>query len=120
MLICDSSYYYLYLPATFIYHDTRELKWLPEIDKKYNVTGGKLYQANIAKNNNLPSIEISTRELEVMVLLKDGKSSKEISSKLKLTLFTIESYRKALMKKTHCKNVADIVSLAYRTGLVPI
>ncbi|HET6990184.1 MAG TPA: glycosyltransferase family 39 protein, partial [Bacteroidia bacterium] len=46
----DAFGYYMYLPATFIYHDTRELKWLPDIDKKYNVTGGKLYQANIAKN----------------------------------------------------------------------
>jgi DNA-binding CsgD family transcriptional regulator len=55
-----------------------------------------------------------------MILLKDGKSSKEISNKLRLTLNTIESYRKALMKKTHCKNVADIVSLAYRTGIVPV
>jgi len=75
---------------------------------------------NISQNNNLASIEISTRELEVMVLLKDGKSSKEIANKLKLTLHTIESYRKALMKKTHCRNVADIVSLAYRTGMVPV
>ena len=75
---------------------------------------------NISKNNELASIEISSRELEVMVLLKDGKSSKEIASKLGLTLHTIESYRKSLMKKTHCKNVADVVSLAYRTGMVPL
>ncbi len=72
----------------------------------------------IAKNHNLPSLEISSRELQVMILLKDGKSSKEISKKLSLSIRTIESYRKALMRKTHSKNVADIVSLAYRTGIV--
>ncbi len=46
----DAFGYYMYLPATFIYHDTRELKWLPEVDIKYNLTGGKLYQAGVAKN----------------------------------------------------------------------
>jgi len=73
---------------------------------------------NISKNSNLASIEISSRELEVMILLKDGKSSKEIASTLKLSVHTIESYRKSLMKKTNCKNVAEVVSLAYRTGIV--
>src|SRR4051812_10395946 len=48
----DAFGYYMYLPATIIYHDTRELKWVPEIDKTYNVTGGKLYQAGPAKNGN--------------------------------------------------------------------
>lgn len=46
----DAFGYYMYLPATFIYHDARELKWLPKVDKQYNLTGGKLYQAGFAKN----------------------------------------------------------------------
>ncbi len=75
-------------------------------------------QKNMTKDQNLPSLEISSRELQVMVLLKEGKSSKEISKKLDLSIRTIESYRKALMKKTHSRNVADIVSLAFRTGIV--
>jgi DNA-binding NarL/FixJ family response regulator len=85
-----------------------------------NELTSKVIHENISKSRDLASIEISKRELEVMVLLKDGKSSKEIASKLGLTLHTIESYRKSLMKKTHCKNVADVVSLAYRTGMVPL
>jgi len=75
-------------------------------------------QATMTNRQNLPSIEISTRELEIMVLLKEGNSSKQISGILNLSVYTVESYRKALMKKTNCKNVADIVSLAYRTGIV--
>lgn len=47
----DALGYYLYLPSTFIYHDATELKWFPEIDKKYSVSGGWLYQANKSKNN---------------------------------------------------------------------
>jgi hypothetical protein len=46
----DALGYYMYLPAAFIYHDATELKWFPEIDKKYQVSGGWVYQANKYKN----------------------------------------------------------------------
>ena len=36
----DVSGYYLYLPATFIYHDVKELKFFPDIRKKYNPSAG--------------------------------------------------------------------------------
>jgi len=98
----------------------RAILSIMEVGYFINEKTSKVIQANLSQHSNLASIEISARELEVMILLKDGKSSKEIASKLKLTLHTIESYRKALMKKTHCKNVADVVSLAYRTGIVPL
>jgi hypothetical protein len=48
----DALGYYMYLPAVFIYNDVKELKWFPEIDKKYNVSGGWVYQANKCKNGN--------------------------------------------------------------------
>ncbi|MEO6189591.1 MAG: hypothetical protein ABIO44_03630 [Saprospiraceae bacterium] len=41
----DALGYYMYLPSVFIYHDVRELKWMPQIDSTYHVTGGKMYQA---------------------------------------------------------------------------
>jgi len=48
----DALGYYMYLPSIYIYKDLRELKWLPEIDAKYNVTGGYVYQAHKYKNGN--------------------------------------------------------------------
>lgn len=42
----DALGYYMYLPSILIYHDYKELKWMPEIDRKYKVTGGDLYQAD--------------------------------------------------------------------------
>lgn len=41
----DAFGYYMYLPSEFIYHDVKELKWIPKIDSTYHVTGGSLYQA---------------------------------------------------------------------------
>ncbi|MCK5776662.1 MAG: glycosyltransferase family 39 protein, partial [Bacteroidales bacterium] len=46
----DAFGYYMYLPSIFIYQDITDLKWLPEVDSKYSVTGGKVYQAE--KNEN--------------------------------------------------------------------
>jgi len=47
----DALGYYMYLPGIFIYRDVTALKWLPEIDKKYGLSGGHVYQANIYKDN---------------------------------------------------------------------
>lgn len=41
----DAFGYYMYLPSIFIYGDVKELKWIPEVDSIYHVTGGSLYQA---------------------------------------------------------------------------
>ncbi|MBN1337932.1 MAG: glycosyltransferase family 39 protein [Bacteroidales bacterium] len=48
----DALGYYMYLPAVFIYHDVKELKWFAGIDEKYTVSGGWVYQANRYKNGN--------------------------------------------------------------------
>lgn len=47
----DALGYYMYLPSTFIYNDATQLRWFPGIDKKYQVSGGWVYQANKYKNN---------------------------------------------------------------------
>ena len=48
----DSFGYYSYLPSVFIYDDCKQLNWIPNIDSIYNLTGGKLYQANKVENGN--------------------------------------------------------------------
>ncbi len=48
----DAFGYYSYLPSIFIYDDCKQLNWIPTIDSIYNVTGGKLYQANKVENGN--------------------------------------------------------------------
>lgn len=77
-----------------------------------------IIQENIIKDDNHIGAEVSPREFQVMVLLAEGNTSKDIAKILKLSPRTIESYRKSLMKKTGCRNVVDVVRLAYRTGAV--
>ncbi|MDB4088185.1 hypothetical protein N9544_01030 [Flavobacteriales bacterium] len=48
----DSFGYYSYLPSILIYEDCKQLNWVPTIDSIYDLTGGKMYQANKVENGN--------------------------------------------------------------------
>lgn len=62
-------------------------------------------------------VELSPREHEMFYYLKQGKSSKEIANVLNLSVMTIESYRKNMMKRTQTKNVAELISFVLESGL---
>jgi len=71
-----------------------------------------------ATNSALPSnIQLSTREKEILDLIKKGLSSKKISSKLSLTVNTVNTYRKNLMNKLHAKNSAELVQIAMKQNI---
>lgn len=48
----DALGYYMYAPSIIIYNDVTKLEWMDEMDAKYNLTGGNLYQSQKAKNGN--------------------------------------------------------------------
>lgn len=60
---------------------------------------------------------LSPRELQVMRMIAEGSTSKEIAQKLDLGVETVRSYRKTLMKKLGLNNVAALTQLAISAGL---
>ncbi|MCS7023438.1 MAG: response regulator transcription factor [Bryobacteraceae bacterium] len=60
---------------------------------------------------------LSPRELQVLRLVAEGKTSKEIAVLLDLGLQTVRSYRKTMMKKLAVSNVAGLTQLALAAGL---
>src|SRR5215472_6991677 len=60
---------------------------------------------------------LSPRELQVLRLVAEGKTSKDIAVMLDLGLQTVRSYRKTMMKKLGVNNVAGLTQLALSTGL---
>ena len=60
---------------------------------------------------------LSRRELQVLRLVADGKTSKEIATLLDLSEQTVRSYRKTMMKKLGVNNVAGLTQLALSAGL---
>jgi len=60
---------------------------------------------------------LSPRELQVLRLVAEGKTSKEIAVMLDLGLQTVRSYRKTMMKKLGVNNVAGITQVALAAGI---
>jgi two-component system, NarL family, response regulator NreC len=61
---------------------------------------------------------LTEREREVLQLLAEGKSNKEVASMLGLSPYTIESHRNNLMQKLNLHNTADIVLYAVRKAII--
>jgi DNA-binding NarL/FixJ family response regulator len=60
---------------------------------------------------------LTPRELQVMRMVAEGKSSKEVAVMLDLSLQTVRGYRKTLMKKLNVSNVAGLTQMAMAHGL---
>jgi DNA-binding NarL/FixJ family response regulator len=61
---------------------------------------------------------LTDREREVLQLIAEGLSSKEIAAMLGVSLKTIDSHRSNLMEKLEIHKVSGLVRFAIRTGLV--
>ena len=61
---------------------------------------------------------LTDREKEVLQLLAEGRSNKEVASLLNLGLSTVETHRANLMQKLNLHNTAEIVLYAVRKGLI--
>jgi two-component system response regulator NreC len=61
---------------------------------------------------------LTDREKEVLQLLAEGRSNKEVASLLDLGLSTVETHRANLMQKLNLHNTAEIVLYAVRKGII--
>ena len=55
--------------------------------------------------------QLTDRELEVLVLLCEGFSNKEISKKLSISVHTVKDHMKHIMEKTHTTSRGEIVAM---------
>ena len=61
---------------------------------------------------------LTDREKEVLQLLAEGRSNKEVATLLELGLSTVETHRANLMQKLGLHNTAEIVLYAVRKGII--
>ncbi|MGA8595635.1 MAG: LuxR C-terminal-related transcriptional regulator, partial [Bryobacteraceae bacterium] len=67
------------------------------------------------------SYELLTgREKEILQLLAQGKTNKEVAALLDVSVYTVESHRANMMQKLNLRNTAEIVLYAVRKNLVPL
>jgi len=63
---------------------------------------------------------LSVREREVLQLLAEGKTTKDIATELFLSVKTIETYRQRIMDRLDIHNLADLIKFAIREGLTSL
>ena len=80
----------------------------------------RIQRGESPKNDPAPLASLSPRELQVLRLVAEGKTSKDIALMLDLGLQTIRSYRKTMMKKLGVNNVAGLTQLALASGITQL
>ena len=64
-----------------------------------------------------PETPLTHREKEILALVTDGLTSKNIASQLGLSVLTIDTHRAHLMSKLGARNVAGLVVFAVQSGI---
>lgn len=62
-------------------------------------------------------VELTSREREVLVMLADGLTTKQIAGKMELSIKTIGTHREHLMEKLDIHSIAGLTKYALREGL---
>jgi two-component system response regulator NreC len=61
---------------------------------------------------------LTSREREVLQMIAEGKTNKDIATVLNLSVYTVDAHRGRIMEKLNVHSVTDLVRFAVRCGLV--
>ncbi len=78
------------------------------------------YILNIKINDSLEPCLLTDREKEVLQMIAEGVKTKDIASRLNLSISTIETHRRHIFKKLNASSVAELTKYALREGLTSI
>jgi len=91
------------------------------------VAGGEGYLSPAVSNAVLddyrkhvtnPIDMLSSREREVLQMLAEGKTNKEIAVTLNLSVYTVDAHRGRIMEKLNVHSINELVRFAVRNGLI--
>lgn len=63
---------------------------------------------------------LSPREKEILQLITEGYSSKDISLKLSISAFTVDTHRKKIMNKLEIRSIPELTKYAVRQGITSL
>jgi DNA-binding NarL/FixJ family response regulator len=84
----------------------------PTISKRF-------IQSCFARMRTEPPDQLTSRQREILQLIVEGKSTKEIAFVLNLSAKTVEAHRVQLMNRLNIRDVPGLVRYAMRVGIVP-
>ena len=101
------------------------------IEAIHTVAKGETFFSSEVKNNVMNSmmgsdkaaepdlgVKLTRREVEIIKLIAAEHTTQEIADKLFISLHTVESHRKNIMRKVDVRNLAGLIKYAIRKGLV--
>lgn len=92
----------------------------PSISKK--LVADYLLRINKTDEDELENLSVydllTARQREILQLIAEGNSTKEIAEKLIVSVKTIETHRSQIMERLQIKDVPGLVRYAIRTGLI--
>jgi len=68
----------------------------------------------------VPESALSDREMQVLLRLARGATTREVSESLSLSVSTVETYRGRILEKLNLRNNSDITRFAIRRGLIDL
>jgi DNA-binding NarL/FixJ family response regulator len=89
----------------------------PEISRRILRQTREAFQSGSEHKSGSPTL--TERETQVLRLISDGKSNKEIAEVLQISVKTVEKHRQTLMNKLHVHDAAGLTRYAIARGLVP-
>ncbi len=78
------------------------------------------YLSNLSKGKYNTGPTLTPREREILQLISEGLSSKEISDKLHVSPKTVDAHRHNIMEKVGVRSIAELTKYAIREGLTSL
>jgi DNA-binding NarL/FixJ family response regulator len=84
------------------------------------ISGNTYYSTEVAQTleKREPTVVITRREKEVLILITEGLTNAQIADKLFVSVTTVDTHRKNLLAKFEAKNIAALITTAIRMQLI--
>src|SRR4029077_11110394 len=88
----------------------------PSIARRLHQLDGKLPERG--GRPQLRNVRLTSREMEVLQLIAEGKANKETAAELSISIKTVEKHRDKVMSKLHIHDTAGLTRYAISAGIV--
>jgi DNA-binding CsgD family transcriptional regulator len=86
--------------------------------QKKNSDGMYMVVAEGTGSNDFNACDLTPREIQIVNLISQGHSNKKIADELYISVHTVQTHRKRIMKKAKCNGTAELTNFAFSRGLI--
>ena len=88
------------------------------LGQKFYDPGLFAFSMESQKEDSLLKEKLSLREIEIIQLIAEGLSTKDIADKIYLSPFTVDTHRKNINSKLNVKNVGELLKVSREEGII--